>query len=275
MDRVEQGWIGIDAGKGHHYAVLIDRDGQRLLSRRVINDEPDLVALIDTVQEHVVDPVWAIDLARARSHGHGIPAGELLWKWIESWMQACPPYVGPQWTCGQEAAVRLIALTLALAAPVQAQSVLPRSNGIEAKRGAVRMRVTALTDSILRISMTNGASFPEDASWAVSEQVRRMSVPVRMTSDGFSTGALGVRIDPATLQLSVADTGARTIVADAASPVSFDGARFTLRSRRRRSRQHAVFSGDPAFAGVAPERRDTVLDARRADHFRLAGFDQD
>jgi hypothetical protein len=64
MDRIEQGWIGIDAGKGHHHhAVLIDRDGQRLLSRRVINDQPDLVALIDTVQDRVVDPVWAIDLA--------------------------------------------------------------------------------------------------------------------------------------------------------------------------------------------------------------------
>ena len=63
MDRVEQGWIGIDAGKGHHQAVLIDRDGQRLLSRRVINHQPDLVALIDTVQDRVVDPVWAIDLA--------------------------------------------------------------------------------------------------------------------------------------------------------------------------------------------------------------------
>src|SRR5215211_5329157 len=63
MDRVEQGWIGIDAWKGHHHAVLIDRDGQRLLSRRVINDQPDLVALIDTIQDRVVDPVWAIDLA--------------------------------------------------------------------------------------------------------------------------------------------------------------------------------------------------------------------
>src|SRR5215218_8601739 len=63
MDRVEQGWIGIDAGKGHHHAVLIDRDGQRLLSRRVINDQPDLVALIDTVRDRVVDPVWMIDLA--------------------------------------------------------------------------------------------------------------------------------------------------------------------------------------------------------------------
>jgi len=57
MDRVEQGWIGIDAGKGHHHPVLIDRDGQRLLSPRVINDQPDLVALIDTVRDRVVDPV--------------------------------------------------------------------------------------------------------------------------------------------------------------------------------------------------------------------------
>ena len=63
MDRIKQGWIGIDAGKGHHHAVLIDRDGQRLLSRRVINDQPDLVALIDTVRDRVVDPVWMIDLA--------------------------------------------------------------------------------------------------------------------------------------------------------------------------------------------------------------------
>ena len=43
--------------------MLIDRDGQRLLSRRVSNDQPDLVALINTIQYRVVDPVWAIDLA--------------------------------------------------------------------------------------------------------------------------------------------------------------------------------------------------------------------
>jgi hypothetical protein len=68
MDRVEQGWIGIDAGKGHHHPVLIDRDGQRLLSRRVINDQPDLVALIDTVQDRVVDQcgrsTWPADQPR-------------------------------------------------------------------------------------------------------------------------------------------------------------------------------------------------------------------
>jgi hypothetical protein len=34
---------------GPPLAALIDREGQRLLSRRVINDEPDLVALIDMI----------------------------------------------------------------------------------------------------------------------------------------------------------------------------------------------------------------------------------
>ena len=42
MQQTEQAWAGIDAGKGHHHVVVIDRDGRRLLSRRVANDEPDL-----------------------------------------------------------------------------------------------------------------------------------------------------------------------------------------------------------------------------------------
>ena len=64
MDRVEQGWAGIDAGKGHHHVVLIDRDGQQLLSRRVANDEPDLTGLIDDGPRPASwSQTWAIDLA--------------------------------------------------------------------------------------------------------------------------------------------------------------------------------------------------------------------
>lgn len=55
---------------------------------------------------------WAIDLARARSHGLGADAGELYWRWVDSWMAACPPYMGFQWKCGQESSVRLIAISL-------------------------------------------------------------------------------------------------------------------------------------------------------------------
>jgi hypothetical protein len=46
MDRVEHGWVGIDAGKGHHHVVLIDQEGRGLLSSRVADDELDLIAII-------------------------------------------------------------------------------------------------------------------------------------------------------------------------------------------------------------------------------------
>ena len=55
---------------------------------------------------------WAIDLARARSHGQGIHAAGLFWRWVDSWMTACPPWEGFQWKCGQESAVRFIAVAL-------------------------------------------------------------------------------------------------------------------------------------------------------------------
>ena len=62
MDRVEHGWVGIDAGKGHHHVVVIDQEGRGLLSCRVANDEPDLIAVIQKIRDHVRHPRWAIDL---------------------------------------------------------------------------------------------------------------------------------------------------------------------------------------------------------------------
>jgi Heparinase II/III-like protein/Heparinase II/III N-terminus len=56
---------------------------------------------------------WAFDVGRARSLGLKLDAGQLYWRWVDSWMSACPPWRGPHWKCGQEAAVRLIALSFA------------------------------------------------------------------------------------------------------------------------------------------------------------------
>lgn len=60
----QQLWAGIDAGKSHHHCVVIDVDGTRLLSRRVGNDETELVGLIDAVARLADggDVIWAIDL---------------------------------------------------------------------------------------------------------------------------------------------------------------------------------------------------------------------
>jgi transposase len=57
-------WVGIDGGKGHHHGLVIDIDGKTLLSRRVANDEPELLQLIrDVVALAGGEKVtWAIDM---------------------------------------------------------------------------------------------------------------------------------------------------------------------------------------------------------------------
>jgi transposase len=56
-------WAGIDAGKTHHHCVAIDESGQRLLSRRVANDEPELLELLANVLTLGETVTWGIDLA--------------------------------------------------------------------------------------------------------------------------------------------------------------------------------------------------------------------
>ena len=57
-------WAGMDAGKAEHYCMAIDTDGQRLLSRRVANDEAALLELIAAVTTLADggEITWAIDL---------------------------------------------------------------------------------------------------------------------------------------------------------------------------------------------------------------------
>ena len=54
-------WVGIDAGKELHWAHVLDASGQQILSRRVENDEVDLLKLIDEVLALSEEPVWAVD----------------------------------------------------------------------------------------------------------------------------------------------------------------------------------------------------------------------
>jgi transposase len=57
-------WAGIDAGKAAHHCVAINADGQRVLSRRVVNDEAALIDLIRAVKNLAGGGSvrWAIDL---------------------------------------------------------------------------------------------------------------------------------------------------------------------------------------------------------------------
>ncbi|MFE2091499.1 IS110 family transposase [Streptomyces sp. NPDC059460] len=56
-------WAGVDIGKTHHHCVVLDAEGKRLLSRRVLNDEPELLALLADVLALDEDAVWAVDVA--------------------------------------------------------------------------------------------------------------------------------------------------------------------------------------------------------------------
>ncbi|MFF2430911.1 IS110 family RNA-guided transposase [Streptomyces mirabilis] len=56
-------WAGTDIGKTHHHCVVLGAEGERLLSRRVLNDEPELLALLADVLAIDEDVVWAVDVA--------------------------------------------------------------------------------------------------------------------------------------------------------------------------------------------------------------------
>jgi transposase len=59
---VSRVWAGIDIGKEQHHCVAIDADGKRLLSRRVNNDETELLALVADVAVLGSDTTWAVDV---------------------------------------------------------------------------------------------------------------------------------------------------------------------------------------------------------------------
>jgi len=97
------------------------------------------------------------------------------------------------------------AVAIVVSVPASAQALKALPNGVEVGNATATLRVTALTDGIVRVRIARGGAFAEDASWAVPRDVRMKSVAVRATADGFATGAMAVHIDPATLGLTVID----------------------------------------------------------------------
>ncbi|MFJ9606860.1 IS110 family transposase [Kitasatospora sp. NPDC101176] len=59
----ERVWVGIDAGKGHHWAVAVDADGEILFSTKVINDESQILNLLETAREKAGEVRWAVDIS--------------------------------------------------------------------------------------------------------------------------------------------------------------------------------------------------------------------
>jgi hypothetical protein len=59
---------------------------------------------------------WVFPLVRAWVIEGSDFYPETFWKLFEDWIENNPPNRGPQWMCGQESALRLIAVTYALQA---------------------------------------------------------------------------------------------------------------------------------------------------------------
>ncbi|MGI4948197.1 MAG: TIM-barrel domain-containing protein [Janthinobacterium lividum] len=137
------------------------------------------------------------------------------------------------------AAAQPVATTIAPASA--GTTVSSRPDGIEITRGALQMRVTALTDAILRVRVARHGVLAEDASWAVPAAVRAQHVRVTSAHDGFSTALVRVRVEDG--RLIVTDAAGRVISADAIDPVSLDGRSFTLRKTIPQS-EHYFGLGD-------------------------------
>jgi transposase len=58
---MDKAWAGMDAGKEFHWAHVLDASGRELLSRKVENDEADILRLIDEALSLTEEIVWAID----------------------------------------------------------------------------------------------------------------------------------------------------------------------------------------------------------------------
>ena len=125
-------------------------------------------------------------------------------------------------------------LLSAAAASAAAADFVARSDGADIRSDRWLMRVTVLADDILRVRAVMATDLPEDASWAVPEEMRGRSVNVSVKNDddgaSFQTASLSVRIERSPLRLIVSDLAGHVISADAPTgAVAAAGSGFTLR----------------------------------------------
>lgn len=105
---------------------------------------------------------------------------------------------------------------------VDSSSPLP--NGIRIHSGPGVLRILALRDDVVRITMSSTVDLPEDASWAVLPEAGSAAVKVTPVQDGtsvgFDTRLLQLRVKRSNLAISVLNSDGKLIVTDA-DPVEF------------------------------------------------------
>ncbi|WP_046734781.1 IS110 family transposase [Streptomyces humi] len=60
-------WVGIDAGKGHHWAAVVDGTGATLWSKKIDNDETAILAALGEILDLADQVHWAVDICGTAS----------------------------------------------------------------------------------------------------------------------------------------------------------------------------------------------------------------
>ena len=69
---------------------------------------------------------WAVQLMRAYHFTHNEEYPEAFWKHLETFLAGNPPYLGPNWTSGQEAAIRIISWSFVIKGIAASPSSTPQ-----------------------------------------------------------------------------------------------------------------------------------------------------
>jgi transposase len=62
-ERKAQLWAGVDAGKGHHWAAVVDETGATLWSKKIENDESAILAALGEILDLADEVHWAVDIS--------------------------------------------------------------------------------------------------------------------------------------------------------------------------------------------------------------------
>jgi alpha-glucosidase len=150
----------------------------------------------------------------------------------------------------------------------RATSTAALPNGLELRDGEARIQITALREDVLRIRVSKTGKMPEDASWAVLPGSRTSSVATAYRAEGgktgFSTKALQVSVDRATLAVTISDRSGGVLLQDA-EPVKFHGDRFRV-YKRMPEQEHYFGLGDK----TGPlDRRGGAYEMWNTDQYRF------
>src|SRR4051812_13636430 len=100
-------------------------------------------------------------------------------------------------------------------------NVTKLNNGVELQAGKARIRVTALTDTVIRIRVAPDGNFSTQESWAVVPEAKTWLAAVRLADESgrveISTSSLRVRIQKNPPAIAILNSAGEIIAQDAAT----------------------------------------------------------